>query len=90
LAALAERPEGFRLVTAGRGLRSAPGRASARCAASFFGTKPSSFEVTGSGRQTTSSLPMICTGAHPRAAQRASIIGRRTSRSSPRILILIN
>lgn len=83
--------DGRRLVADGRaGAAPVLGPADARRAASFLGMNPSSFVAVFDGRQTTSSLPMIWTGAQPSALHRASIIGRRASRSSPRILILIN
>ena len=77
-------------VALATGLRARAAGASARCAASFFGTKPVSWRAALAGRHTTSSLPMIWTGAQPSAAHNSPIIRVRASRSSPRTLILIN
>jgi len=64
--------------------------AAARLAASFLGTNTSLLGAGGAGRQITSSLPIICTDAQPSALHSSFMIRARTSRSSPRTLILIN
>ena len=45
---------------------------------------------SGWGRQSTSSLPMDCTGAQPSRLHRAAPISARASRSSPKTLTLIS
>ena len=59
-------------------------------AASFLGINSAGAAATGAGRHTTRSLPMLCTGAQPRAAQSAANMSARACLSSPKTLTLIN
>jgi len=59
-------------------------------AASFLGMNSAGAAAAGAGRHTTRSLPMLCTGAQPRAAQSAAKMSARACLSSPNTLTLIN